>query len=239
MDKYKGGFKDGLQDGKGTYTWANGDKYEGEFKNGFEDGKGTFTWADGDKYEGEWKDGLKHGKGTLTLANNIKYEGLWEKGRKSKGTLNMKHIKDLAKVKGVKGRRHGKGGNSIHWGKLRAVLKKVGSLIDILVPKRLQKSPICSKALLKHSWSTLRCMLWNVVLVVSQCFASEEISFSILMRPWAQLGAALRARHVRSNVFLQEVTGDLENVDRLWRKMEQQGIQPQVQLSAEPITSHS
>ena len=70
---------------------------------------------------------------------------------------------------------------------------------------------------------------------MSQCFASEEISFSILMRPWAQLGAALRARNVRSNP-LQELTGDLENVDRFWRKMEQQGIQPQVQLSAEPIT---
>eukprot|EP00434_Breviolum_minutum_P018615 symbB.v1.2.016423.t1/scaffold1120.1/size138809/4 len=37
---------------------------------------------------------------------------------------------------------------------------------------------------------------------------ANEISFSILMRPWAQLG-------------------DLENVDRLWQKMEQQGIQPQ------------
>ena len=113
-DKYTGGFKDGLQDGKGTYIWANGDKYEGEFKNGFEDGKGTFTWADGDKYEGEWKDGLRHGIGTLTLANNIKYEGVWEKGRKSKGTLNMKHIKDLAKAHGVNSQRHGKGGNSRH-----------------------------------------------------------------------------------------------------------------------------
>ena len=110
-DTYRGVFKDGLQDGKGTYTWANGDKYEGEFKNGFEDGKGTFTWADGDKYEGEWKDGLRHGKGTLTLANNIEYEGLWEKGRKIqfKGRLKLKDVKNLAEIHDVNGRRHGKG----------------------------------------------------------------------------------------------------------------------------------
>ena len=116
MDKYKGGFKDGLQDGKGTYTWANGDKYEGEFKNGLEDGKGTFTWADGDKYKGEWKKGLRHGRGTLTLANGIKYEGVWEKGRKSKGGLGVAAMKDLAEVKDVNDQRHGKGGkgNSRH-----------------------------------------------------------------------------------------------------------------------------
>ena len=115
-DTYRGVFKDGLQDGKGTYTWANGDKYKGEFKNGFEDGWGTFTWADGDKYEGEWKDGLRHGRGTLTLANDIKskYVGMWEKGRKSQGTLNMTQAnrKGLLKVKDVNGQRHGKGGKS-------------------------------------------------------------------------------------------------------------------------------
>lgn len=38
--------------------------------------------------------------------------------------------------------------------------------------------------------------------------ATNEITFSILMRPWAQLG-------------------DLENVERLWQKMEQQGVKPQ------------
>ena len=121
-DGYKGGFKDGQQDGKGTYTWANGDKYQGEFKNGFEDGKGIFTWADGDKYDGEWKKGLRHGRGTLTLANGIKYKGIWEKGRKSKGALNLVHMKDLR----VNLQRHGKGGkgNQKHWGTLRAIWKK-------------------------------------------------------------------------------------------------------------------
>jgi len=30
-------------------------------------GKGIFTWSNGDKYDGEWKDDLMNGKGTMTF----------------------------------------------------------------------------------------------------------------------------------------------------------------------------
>ena len=43
--------------GKGTFTWTDGDKYLGEFKDDIPYGKGTFSYANGEKYEGEWKDG--------------------------------------------------------------------------------------------------------------------------------------------------------------------------------------
>ena len=77
-DKYVGEYKDNLRDGLGTYTWANGDKYVGEFKDGNKSGQGTYTYADGNKYVGEWKDGNIHGQGTNTFNNGKVFEGLWE-----------------------------------------------------------------------------------------------------------------------------------------------------------------
>ena len=83
-EKYVGGFKDGEQHGKGTYTWGKGPnegaKYVGEYKDGKYHGKGTFTFADGDKYVGEFKDGKYHGKGTYTYSDGSKDEGIWKNG---------------------------------------------------------------------------------------------------------------------------------------------------------------
>jgi hypothetical protein len=45
-DRYEGRFRDGLPDGNGTYTYANGDVYEGDFKNGMRHGTGKFTITD-------------------------------------------------------------------------------------------------------------------------------------------------------------------------------------------------
>ena len=45
----------------GTLDNLLNDIYVGEIKNGVPDGQGTFTWADGRKYVGEWKDGKQHG----------------------------------------------------------------------------------------------------------------------------------------------------------------------------------
>ena len=47
--------------GQRTETYNDGDKYVGEFKDGIPNGKGTYTFGkgewEGDKYVGEWKDG--------------------------------------------------------------------------------------------------------------------------------------------------------------------------------------
>lgn len=58
-DVYQGTFKGGLPDGKGTYTWANGDSYTGEWANGYRDGEGTFKCTvDGEETSltGIWKE---------------------------------------------------------------------------------------------------------------------------------------------------------------------------------------
>lgn len=46
-------------------------RYEGYNKNGKCDGKGTYTWSDGEKYTGRWKDGNMYGKGVLIIIRKL------------------------------------------------------------------------------------------------------------------------------------------------------------------------
>ena len=45
---YEGGFEFGLQSGRGTHFFANGDKYEGLFSKGVRNGPGTYRFAGGE-----------------------------------------------------------------------------------------------------------------------------------------------------------------------------------------------
>ncbi len=49
IDTYQGGFINGIQNGRGTYVWANGDRYVGQFKEGEAYGRGMMIYADGTK----------------------------------------------------------------------------------------------------------------------------------------------------------------------------------------------
>ncbi len=46
-----GQYKDGKQNGKGTYYFVNGHKYTGDWVDHQESGEGVFTWRNGDRYE--------------------------------------------------------------------------------------------------------------------------------------------------------------------------------------------
>lgn len=63
--------------GKGVYTFANGDRYEGEFFANRLQGQGIFKYANGDCYEGEFKDSKYNGKGILTHADGTKEAGIF------------------------------------------------------------------------------------------------------------------------------------------------------------------
>jgi hypothetical protein len=78
--KYVGGWKDGEEHGQGTWTHPSGEKYVGEWKDGTSHGQGTTTLADGDKYVGEHKDGKRHGLGTATATDGRVKKGIWENG---------------------------------------------------------------------------------------------------------------------------------------------------------------
>lgn len=76
---YSGKCKDGLAHGKGKAMGI--DTYEGLFVKGLPQGKGTYTWANGDTYTGEWQGGMRQGEGTFRFKVNGRdstLAGIWE-----------------------------------------------------------------------------------------------------------------------------------------------------------------
>jgi len=77
-DKYVGEFKDGMRNGQGTYSFANGHKHVGQYKDGKLNGQGTYTFANGEKFVGEFKDDMPNGQGIKYHPNGtVKESGRW------------------------------------------------------------------------------------------------------------------------------------------------------------------
>lgn len=74
-DFYTGSWKNGRRTGKGKIVWANGDVYEGDFLNDERTGKGKCIWKSGDRYEGDFVNGERTGKGVYIWSNGDRYEG--------------------------------------------------------------------------------------------------------------------------------------------------------------------
>ena len=89
---YKGEMVNGVREGKGTYTFSNGDIYEGYWKNNKMEGKGVYNFKDGDKYDGDWVGGKKEGQGTYCFSDGAKYEGNFVQGKmEGKGVFSYKN----------------------------------------------------------------------------------------------------------------------------------------------------
>ena len=77
---YTGECNNGKANGKGIAVGIA--TYDGDFKNGLPDGKGKYTWANGDFYYGGWKKGFKEGKGEIHRTSNgieTLITGYWKK----------------------------------------------------------------------------------------------------------------------------------------------------------------
>jgi S1-C subfamily serine protease/antitoxin component YwqK of YwqJK toxin-antitoxin module len=74
---YEGEFRNGIREGKGTFTHKDGSIAKGVFNNGQLMGYGTRTGEDGSRYEGEFVNYRQHGKGIITMANGSKFEGFF------------------------------------------------------------------------------------------------------------------------------------------------------------------
>ena len=74
--KYTGYFEDGKMSGYFMVEYGNGDVYRGDVnEDGTREGKGVYTWLNGERYEGEWRGGVQHGQGVKTWASGDKYDG--------------------------------------------------------------------------------------------------------------------------------------------------------------------
>lgn len=110
---YEGGWKNGLQDGKGYYrspsfaykgewekgwmngegilVFKNGDRYEGTIHENKIDGIGVYEYSNGDRYEGEFVSGTFSGNGLFQFKDGNRFEGEFYNGKiYGDGTLFLK-----------------------------------------------------------------------------------------------------------------------------------------------------
>ena len=73
--KYEGTYRNGIREGKGTFTHMDGSVKTGTFVNGQLTGKGTVKDEDGNSYEGDFINYRMHGNGTLRWGNGSTFVG--------------------------------------------------------------------------------------------------------------------------------------------------------------------
>ena len=73
--KYEGTYRNGIREGKGTFTHKDGSVKTGNFINGQLIGKGTVRDGDGNSYEGDLLNYRMHGKGALRWGNGSTFVG--------------------------------------------------------------------------------------------------------------------------------------------------------------------
>ena len=97
--KYEGGIENRLPNGQGTFTFPNSTQiYVGTFKDGLREGKGTYTWSDGGKYEGEYRNNIRNGKGKRTTPDGSIGEGEFHDGDLWNGTIMDKDGDIISKI---------------------------------------------------------------------------------------------------------------------------------------------
>ncbi len=98
---YEGKCSNGLANGKGTASGQ--DTYKGMFKDGLPDGKGRYTYSNGNVFEGYWSKGMKNGEGKFTLIINGKttvQRGYW-KNDEYVGTSDPDELYRVTSLSGI------------------------------------------------------------------------------------------------------------------------------------------
>jgi hypothetical protein len=84
--KYKGGWKNNLENGIGKYYDNDGNLiYEGNWKDGRYHGRGKLRLGEDTFYDGSFDNGVIDGKGKIIMFGNLKYDGIFRNGNLIKG----------------------------------------------------------------------------------------------------------------------------------------------------------
>ena len=112
---YIGQWKNGKKEGKGAkYAQAPNGKdritYEGDFHNDLYDGKGKYTFSNGEYYIGEWSKGERNGKGKEYYNDNkLRYDGDFVNGKYEGNGEYYFENEEYYIGQFLKGKRHGNG----------------------------------------------------------------------------------------------------------------------------------
>lgn len=79
--RYVGGWRNGYEDGYGSWYCICGCEYKGYLENGKENGEGVWRFRTGNVYTGDWRDGREHGFGVLQFHMGHEYRGKWKNGK--------------------------------------------------------------------------------------------------------------------------------------------------------------
>lgn len=71
--------EEGVRDGAGDFSYADGRKFHGVFRKGALV-EGTMAYADGSRFTGSWRDGFRDGRGVFAYASGARYEGYFFEG---------------------------------------------------------------------------------------------------------------------------------------------------------------
>ena len=92
------------KDGKGTLdnTIIGGLGYKGQYSNGAYNGKGTYTYSNGEVYKGNFLENERSGKGTLTKDGEVLFKGEWKNDERytGKGRIEEEYDNGTLSFKG-------------------------------------------------------------------------------------------------------------------------------------------
>lgn len=119
FESYTGAWSDGLRQGMGVTTYADGDVYSGQYTNDQRHGKGDMLWAltsgpPGSmfqrRYVGQYVEGKRQGEGEMRFPNGDLYTGDWvNNNRTGKGLYLFQDSGNRYKGDYVDNRKEGEG----------------------------------------------------------------------------------------------------------------------------------
>ncbi len=96
---YEGEYKNGIREGKGKFTHADGSVKTGTFVNGQLTGRGIAETEDGHRYDGEFINYRMHGKGKIEYANGASFDGYLVADNRTVLNINGEDVSDMRRIR--------------------------------------------------------------------------------------------------------------------------------------------